>query len=530
MAFDGSPTIYWAIGYAIAALLLLLSIKRKPITWFAFLGVSFLLIGFMRMPVILFNAELNPDESQGIAHALTLAKYPIFWDSVDGNTVGPINNFWLVLSRLFSKTIDYTSVRFLALCSVCSAVTFFLMALCHFFSKKTAQLVALPLVFFLAFTQDIDFVHNTSELIPVALLNLSLWLLSIVYTQKTSSRWHYFWIGFVLGILPFAKLQAVPQGAIIGIFTLYLAWRQSNFKAMSFVVFGAFCFPLFIFIYLSINSLWNDFYVFYIVGNVLYATGGSHENTFIRFVNIVLWSPDFLKLFILSFCIGGLFWANIQKTAKPLWAFGIAWFVFGFYAALQPGTDFVHYLNFCVYPILFLYAAVVYQFQDKRPLPFIVSGLSLALWVVPFVYKTLKHQPINQYLSTTSHSVVKSDVAKKILEFANPDTDRMTVWGWACRYHVQTQLPQAAAESHTERAIFGHPIRDKYRARYIKNLQENKPRIFLDAVGTSSLWVQDKPTQGYESFPELKKLIDQRYTCVDTIDDVRIFVLNHNRK
>lgn len=92
------------------------------------------------------------------------------------------------------------------------------------------------------------------------------------------------------------------------------------------------------------------------------------------------------------------------------------------------------------------------------------------------------------------------------------------------KYHVETQLPQGAAEAHTERCIFNHPLRAQYFRRYLKDLREKDPKIFVDAVGPRSFWVQDRATQGHEAFPELKNWIDTHYQLVGEVDFTRVYV------
>ena len=49
-----------------------------------------------RWPFLLSAEEYNPDESQFIAGAITLAQDPVFFRSVDGTTSGPLNFYALL--------------------------------------------------------------------------------------------------------------------------------------------------------------------------------------------------------------------------------------------------------------------------------------------------------------------------------------------------------------------------------------------------------------------------------------------------
>ncbi|MEZ4905561.1 MAG: hypothetical protein R2822_29255 [Spirosomataceae bacterium] len=101
IAFDDFPVVYFSLGYLLAAAIGLLACW-KPIKYqeLLFLLAAFLLVIFMRLPILVFNQEINPDESQMIAHALTLKQFPVYWQSVDGTTIGPLDNYLLVFPLL----------------------------------------------------------------------------------------------------------------------------------------------------------------------------------------------------------------------------------------------------------------------------------------------------------------------------------------------------------------------------------------------------------------------------------------------
>ncbi len=56
--------------------------------WKWWLVAALTMLAF-RWPVVWTPHQLNPDESQLIAGAITLRHDPVFWRSVDGSTAGP---------------------------------------------------------------------------------------------------------------------------------------------------------------------------------------------------------------------------------------------------------------------------------------------------------------------------------------------------------------------------------------------------------------------------------------------------------
>ena len=522
VSFDEYPIIYWTLGYVLAAVLVLVCLRPKSNQLFLFLGL--LLIAAMRLPIVVFNYELNPDESQIISHALTLRQNPIFWQSVDGTTIGPIDIYLLTLVKIFGGNIDYSIAHAAALgCSLVSLLFFFL-SIRNFFNESTAKLTILPVVLFLAFTQETDFIHYTSEQVPLVLLTASLWLSSVIHKGNTL-KWPVFLLGLILGMIPFAKLQASLQAVYLGMGVFIILLQRHQIKSIFTLILGGIYFPILVFTFLISFGLLPSFIEFYIKGNLVYASSGNTKNVFSQFVDILILSPDFLK-YLSSICVLILVGAFSIRKSLDKWLLGFlfGWVLVSIYAITKSGNPFVHYLNLLLYPLALLGAFFVYYIQ-KPSLKIATAFIPFLIWSVFFIPQTLKKKPLNLYVSTTNHTLQQSEVAKKILEYARPD-DMLVVWGWACRYYVETQLAEGTAENHTERCIYEHPMKPNYRKRFIADMLRNRPAVFIDAVGKNSVWVQDTTTQGHQNFPELKDFIASNYTLKATVDEVKIYILN----
>jgi hypothetical protein len=132
ISFDNSPPVYWLIGYLLAGFVIFAS-QYKSIPTRAYLLTGVVLLVFMRLPVIVFNRELNQDESQMLSHAVTLFQNPVYWRSVDGTTIGPLDNYLLVIPKLFGFQLDYSAARYGA--AVCRGR----MAFAFFFGQKLVR-------------------------------------------------------------------------------------------------------------------------------------------------------------------------------------------------------------------------------------------------------------------------------------------------------------------------------------------------------------------------------------------------------
>ncbi|MBU1821693.1 MAG: hypothetical protein KKG00_09330 [Bacteroidetes bacterium] len=534
LSFDSAPVVYWAVGYTLAVVVIGLNLK-KNVSLPLYLTAATGLVVLMRLPAILLNRELNADESQMLSHALTLWQDPVYWRSVDGTTIGPLDNYLLVLPRLLGFQLDYTSARIMGLLCVVGSLLFFFRALYRWFGRTLAQVGLLIPLLFLAFTQETDFVHYSSEQLPVFLLSICLALLADLTTESRLSPRRTFWLGLVAGMVPFAKLQAVPQAGLLVIGALYLTYQHyrqtQSGKPLLLLLLGGITFPTLVLGWIVSMEIFQDFIDFYILGNAVYAGGSGLADIPTQFGKLILLSPDFTALLIVValITISGIVYAqrNPGQAALPrglfvpvlIMGYGLA----AIYAATKSGNLFVHYLNFCVYP-LGLAAALGMQRIAQNKLLLLIGPLLLLAWFgLQDAVSFLKNRQLNSLISVEATSLPESPVVRALKPFATP-TDRMVVWGWQCQYYVEAQLAQGTAENHSERSIFQHPLRDVYRRRYLSDMKRTKPAVFLDAVGKNSLWVQNVATQGHESFPELAEYIEKNYQFLGTIDGTRLYV------
>ena len=544
LTFDSSPTVYWAVAYALTVGVIGLNLKKQIPLALYLIGAGAVFV-LMRLPSVVLNRELNADESQMISHAITLFRDPVYWRSVDGTTIGPLDNYLLVIPRLLGFPLDYTSARVMGLLCGMGSLFFFFVAIKRWFGGSTARITLLIPLIFLAFTQETDYVHYSSEQVPLLLLSVCLALLAglsrrkkeFTFQVKKPPVWQSYGLGLVAGMIPFAKVQAVPQALLLVAGGLYLTYqydrKSQNSKPLLAMLTGGITFPVLALVWMLYHGVFQDFVDFYILGNAVYAGGSGLAATPSQFGKLVLLSPDFTALLIVVAVsmLVGILSRDRSPIKSPLsnglfvplitLGYGLA----AVYAATKSGNLFVHYLNFCIYPLSLAAALGISKNADKKWLA-LLGPLLLIGWVMMqdalSFYKT---RQLNAFVSVDATTLPQSLVVKALKPYVRPD-DKLVVWGWQCRYYVEAQLAQGTAENHSERCIFQHPLQQVYRQRYLADMQRNRPAVFIDAVGKNSIWVQDRSTQGYETFPELARYIHKNYRYLGEIDDTRLFIRN----
>ena len=66
------------------------------------------------------------------------------------------------------------------------------------------------------------------------------------------------------------------------------------------------------------------------------------------------------------------------------------------------------------------------------------------------------------------------------------------------------------------------PLQEYFRARFLRDLREKTPDLFIDAVAPDAfLWRGWTENNGYESDPQLRKFIEDNYILVDELTLVK---------
>ncbi len=110
-----------------------------------------------------------------------------------------------------------------------------------------------------------------------------------------------------------------------------------------------------------------------------------------------------------------------------------------------------------------------------------------------------------------------------ISHFAKPG-DAVSIWGWSSELHVLTGTIPATREPNTPWQLIPGPLREYYRSRFLKDLEQNPPKVFADAVGPGHFIYQDRNRDGYQTFPGLLGYISNNFYLAGDVGGVRVFV------
>lgn len=555
---DATPARYWGAAYAALSLVgisagLAYLAPRRTSRWNPPWLFALLLLGaafVFRWPLIFDNRQFdNPDESYILAGANVLKSSPVFWQSVDGATHGPLVEWPLAAMGALGVRMDYTNARIFALFLVWSSVLTTWLTLRSRLGEGLSRLLILPMALFFITTQYWDFVQYSSEHVPLALLSAAAWLiLSATWPAQRAALWTLFFGGLLLGAVPFAKLQATPIGLWIGAsaLTLILADRSitldRRFRLAGRLVAGALVVPCGIFLMIHWHHLWTDFWIAYYKANVAYAQAFPLEwnSAPAHFQKMAKLADQFREYFypaggiLLAALLGRLFLG--RRSDLPLLAFAAGLFVVSLFAIVAPNRPFLHYLQFAVAPTALLSGLLVggivrrvetaTWFAGARWLTLPVLGLFLWFGTADlFGFLRLIAAPHAGQFTAQRGRLVRSPTAEFVHAITRPD-DSVAIWGWEPAVLVEARRRNATREPESSRELFDSDQRPFYRARYLADLSRAKPAVFVDVTGPGTFFFEDRARYGHETFPALAQYIATHYRLLALMGHSRVYLRN----
>ena len=534
----GRPAVYYgaaiATGLCCVGLALWAVVRTGPgpHAWVFPLAMLATLLTW-RWPSFLHHPELNVDEAHTVAAAMKLAVDPVYWKSVDGTTHGPLNDFVLLLPKLVGMDVGFSSARCVGVLLIAGALIAMWAGLRLLWDEALARVAVLPALAFFALSTFWDFVHYTSEHLPIFLLS-SAWALLMV-ARRSQSRVAWFVGGLALGAVPFAKLQGIPLAAALALLGYGLAWWRNpaegrvRLRAVLLFSAGLVAPALGILLHLWAYNLWHHFWQSYVLNNLRYATATKMYSLIEMAAQLPKWLRDAEGSAAFVYGLAGFVLAaaafSFRGSAATRRRIGVAALlgVVGVYVAFAPGRVFHHYLLFAVLPLTGLAAAILAGVATGSP-------ARRAVWCTLFALAGLLPQVVARsqrthphLASLRDHPPVLSGVAQRVLQLARAG-EPLGIWGFMPRFYVETGLPHASREAHNERQLLPHPQLAYYRGRYLFDLRRQRPPVFLDAVGPGVFWPHDRAVYGHETWPELRDWVAENYRQVDDREGVRIFV------
>jgi len=540
---DLHPGSYWipagaASGLLFARLVLMVGREARaaaaPAPWGAGWRdgvVLFLFLLAWRWPFLLAAQELNPDESQLISGALTLAHDPVFWRSVDGGSSGPLNYYLLLPWSWLGAPLDYFTARLTGLLLIAGALFITLRALTGAFGRSPAWLAILPAAAFFATVTHPELTHLSTEHLPLLLVAGAGALLA-GRSPGDQGRLHLACL--LAGALPWTKLQTTPIALALLAWAGWQVLREplvaAGMRGRRLAV-GAFAAALPTLLLAAMTAMTGQTEAAlrrYFLQNFAYVGDGVPYREALG----ALWRnaqldgrfPLFLGT-VLAGLAAALVYFTRRRVRPPsllLAAAGLT--LAAALAVVGPRREFLHYVLLLPVPLVFCYGTALggcWPTLTARS-RLVLAGVLLSAGLLPLVTRTLQPVPFvyGQFAENWRHP--RSGTAAVLHALAGRD-DSLGLWGWAGFLYVESGLRQATRDGNTLWSIVPNAQQAYHRAAYLTDLKRSAPAVFVDAVGQGAFTFEDRAVQSHENFPELAGYIRENYTLVVDVLDARIY-------
>ncbi len=235
-------------------------------------------------------------------------------------------------------------------------------------------------------------------------------------------------------------------------------------------------------------------------------------------------------------------------------------FLLTLYAIAKPGIGRVHYFLFLLLPLTVWVSVVVNQSlvvghwslklrgrfrglclhrpnlwsvktqttESNPKKSYIIHHTSYIVYflvVITLLNLALRYKSdgvLNKYKTQTT--IPATTLGLKIAEYTNPN-EAISIWGWACQYHVEIQSPQATRHNHSIlETIENYPYRSDYYHEYLKELEQNLPPVIVDAVGAKSCGIKNRSLYNLNQYVELRNFVNNNYFAASKTDDYVVYV------
>jgi len=523
------------------------------------LGLYLLLLIYSRSLSLFIPYPFNPDEAQYVAQAMLFLEDPIPWTHVDTTTGGPIGTLAILIPSLLGVGPGYVSARVIAILLIWGACVFGFKTLRLFLADSWAAVVTLAPILFWAFPPNMDFVHYSSELVPVFLLSASFYYLVSAYLEE--ERFGRLIASIALAsLVPFAKLQAVAIALPIAIIGVLCCLQRNGVRDLGtrlpWIVLSGFALPVLILLPVHLSGGWSDFVNSYLSLGLQYGRSFSLVRAFIG--NALFRSPQLFvagalqMVIILLFVIAGLSryrGSGSRPVAHEMVKRILRWpmipaivvFVASAYAIGKPGTGLSHYWQFILIPSVVISGLFIdrldsrdYPFFSKIPIVALLGSFVFSrVWVSCFFFN------LSLFESRNYHGAdLHADAVTGYINAEKQPGDRMTVWGWLPDLYVKTDLVSGTREVCTQLVVpdaeraypfiaVSSELKAYYQDRFMSDIKRSKPAFVVDACYPGSFAFKDR-SYSPECFPVFWSFLEDNYvlvldTSTDLADGMRVW-------
>ena len=387
------------------------------------------------------------------------------------------------------------------------------------FDLKTSVFVTSFAVLFFSVSKMPDLVAYNSEIPALFLLTLALYLFKSAIYSGVSKNHNAYLIGLVIGLVPFAKEQALFITVLTFLFFASYWFIQKDYSKILFASLGGTT-ALFIFIFPLLRNNGITDFIWIIQNAAEYAKYGlkmdksAVSGKGIKLLKSVWLNKELFLLFSLAIISFGLqvFSYAIGKSKIALTnLYFLLLFLVTLYTIYLPGNFFFHYTIFLLLPLSFLLAWLYFNYSGKIQTSLLIPLVLLTLFVSKVYDRNWRlFYPVLEIF--TPDLVDTSDpVYKLITEYSKPG-DRMLIWGWANHYYLSTKMQRASGFLYPQFAMGVYSGKKRANEFYLNNVKKFRPEVIVELAGKGRFFFDNKWEHSIQNnAPDLYKEILGKY-------------------
>lgn len=502
----------------------------------AFVALTCAAILLNRARLFGYAPVLNPDEALFAANAMRSVFGWTNWGMIDPTTSGPLNSIVLTWPRLYGGDITLYTGRLTAALLACGTTAWIYAAARKLMAPALAALAAWPIALFYVTTADFEFVHFSSEQLPVFLIAGSICcLISVAVTPAMLST---ALAAFLIGLIPFAKLQGLPWAALLGVAALAVAGfsRHPRGRGRLLAVtvgFGLLPAALFI-VPLAIAGAFDDFVKSYFVQQYLrssFVSDGSLPKLVREAPTICAMMIATLATVVVAAVAAILHRSSRSEPWAPdrrliaLCVFAVVAVAVAAVSVALPRRNFPHYLQFLLPALSLLGIAALavlarLRLRGRRQL---AAALMIGAAALSPSLAVNREQAKFAAVTRWSNGAAMTGglSSARSLAWLRPQPgDTMVCWGWRPECHVDGAMKSATRDATNENQLYATDLRPYFRSRFIADFLDSKPDFVIDYVTPRSFVFNDAAKYGVRTFPEFDRLIATDFDPMSRVDTV----------
>jgi len=492
------------------------------------------------------DRPLNPDEGLWLANAWRYTLDIVPWRATSSGTSGPLTPWLLTLLGFCGAPLDYATAHAVAMGLQIAVVGLAYGTIRIVCGESPGRLATMPAALLLSRTGHPDFVHLSSENVPLVLM-AGCGCAAAYGLQggvaECRRRWWLLFAGVLAGAVPFAKLQAVPMALVMSCVIATAAMvtsssRQNRLARLISFGSGGCVVPIAIVGLVWWAGFFGDMWHMYVDGCLAYGNPSASERTYATRVSCLIWdSPVFLTLSATVFATTAtavfgcvvLGWGGTERFGRWLLFAAAVYLTTGFFCVAKPGHHFPHYLMLLTLPLMLLSGTALQMILSAQPQRlWSAVGVALAC-VAPLVVLSRCGLGGSCFVEGAAYDRVLAGLVQMpptaeagvVANLSDPD-DEVAVWGaWRSDIYIEARRRPAVRDVELSGAIVPGPFRDYSRLRFLEDMQRNRPRLFVDAVCYAGFpandWqvfgqeIVERRLGGHETFAELGEFVSRHY-------------------